>query len=265
MNIPTQIIREPESAYHEARKTHLSSHALADFRKSPYLFKAKRDGLIVDEDRPAFLLGRAAHKLILEGEEAYKEAYAFGGPINPKTGEPFGAATKAFADWSASIGKPVLTLEQDLLVRAMWASVKGHLEAWRLFKTGIPEGVLRAPVLGIPCQIRMDWFNPALGLVDLKTADNLDFFAGDARRYGYFHQMAFYQVVLEAALKLRFGVHIVAVEKKPPFRTGVWRIPEELLAISRLQNQEAMEEFAQCQERDLWPTRFEGIREFEIV
>jgi RecB family exonuclease len=44
----------------------LSSHLLADFRRCPLLYYRKRLGLVPDEDRPAYLLGHAAHTLILE-------------------------------------------------------------------------------------------------------------------------------------------------------------------------------------------------------
>jgi len=43
----------------------------------------------------AYQLGRAAHTLILEGREAYERGYAIGGPVNPCTGQPFAAGTKA--------------------------------------------------------------------------------------------------------------------------------------------------------------------------
>ncbi len=38
-----------------------------------------------------------------------------GGPINARTGKPYGASTQAYADWAATQGKPVLTDEQSAL------------------------------------------------------------------------------------------------------------------------------------------------------
>lgn len=44
-----------------------------------------------------------AHCLILEGQAAFDEQYLVaGGPVNPKTGEPYGKATKAYAEWIAA-------------------------------------------------------------------------------------------------------------------------------------------------------------------
>ena len=65
-----------------------------------------------------------------------------------------------------------------------------------LLEYGEPEGVVRADYCGMPCQIRMDWFEPHHGIVDLKTCDDLTWFEADARRYGYAHQLAFYRAVL---------------------------------------------------------------------
>ena len=106
MNNTAFLIHESAAEYHAQAKRHLSSHALADFRKCPQLFIHKRRGIITDEDRPAYLIGRALHTLALEGEERFCAEFAVGGPINEKTGQRFGAATKAFAEWAAQQGKP---------------------------------------------------------------------------------------------------------------------------------------------------------------
>ena len=58
-------------------------------RKCPALYHKKKLGLIEDEDRPAYLIGRALHTLALEGRERFEAEYAVGGPINPKTGEVY--------------------------------------------------------------------------------------------------------------------------------------------------------------------------------
>lgn len=109
------LISEPADVYHAQAGKYLSSHRLAEFRRNPLLFHKKELGLVQEPDRPAFVLGRAAHVLILEGRAAYEQNYGFGGPINPKTGQPFGSRTKAFQDWAEALGKPVLDDEQAIL------------------------------------------------------------------------------------------------------------------------------------------------------
>jgi len=235
-NVPGRlgcVVEEPAETYHAKAAEHLSSHGLADFRKCPLLFHKKRQGLIEDEDRPAYLVGRATHTLVLEGRERFDAQYAVGGPINPNTGAPYGPTTKAFAEWAAKCGKQVLTDAQYDLVRKMADGVRAQQTAVDLLSSGIPEGVVRAEYCGLPSQIRMDWFDPHRGIADLKTCDDLTWFEADAKRYGYVYQMAFYRAVLRQVISLPMPVYFIAVEKKEPFRCGVWQVHEEQVSHFR--------------------------------
>jgi hypothetical protein len=257
--------RETPEIYHAQSARFLSSHKLADFRRNVPLFRKKELGLVKEEDRPAYLVGRAAHTLILEGRAVYEAEYAFGGPMNPKTGAPFGSRTKAFQDWAEMQGKPVLDDEQAALIENMYAAVRAHEHAALLLDDGIAEGVVRAEYCGMPCQVRLDWLNPARGVVDLKTCDNLDWLETDARSFAYAHQMAFYRSVLACVIGLVLPVHLVAVEKREPFRAGVWRMGEQVLGIVRKENEEAIERLKTCRDRDHWPTGYEDIRVFDWI
>lgn len=257
---------EPADTYHAKAAEFLSSHQLLDFMKCPWLYHKKQIGLIQDRDSQAYFLGRAAHVRILEGHSKYCREFAFGGPINPTTGKPFGQATKAFAEWAATQGKPVLTQEQVDLVEQMASGVAMNDAALDLLHTGKAEGVVRTEYVDMPCQARLDWVNPHRGIADLKTCDDLTWFEADARRFGYPRQMAFYQAVLAQALGgLLVPIHIIAVEKKEPFRCGTWRLAEVLLADCRRENEAAIRRLASCANKDLWPTGYEEIRIFDAL
>ncbi len=157
------LIREPAEVYHAQRDKYLSSHQLAEFRRNPPLYRKKVLGLVKDEDRPAYVIGRAAHTLILEGRDAYDQEYAVGGPVNAKTGQPFGSRTKAFQEWAEAQAKPVLTDDQAVLVESLNAAVRAHEHASGLLADGVPEGVVRVDYCGVPCQARLDWLNPERG------------------------------------------------------------------------------------------------------
>lgn len=259
------LIRETAELYHAQSARFLSSHKLADFRRNVPLFRKKELGLVKDEDRPAYLIGRAAHTLILEGREAYEAQYAFGGPINPKTGAPFGSRTKAFQEWAETQGKPVLDDDQAALIENMDGAVRAHEHAAALLVEGVAEGVVRAEYCGVPCQARLDWLNPERGIVDLKTCDNLDWLQMDARSYEYAHQMAFYRSILACAIGSLAPVHLIAVEKREPFRAGVWRMGEDVLGTVQKENEAAIERLKTCRERDHWPTGYEDIRVFDWI
>lgn len=259
------ILCEPAEVYQQKGSEHLTSHQLADFRRCPLLFQKKKLGLVEEEDRPAFLVGRALHTLVLEGQETFDQQYAMGGPVNPRTRQPFGPNTKAFAQWAAEQGKPVLTTAQLELVENMATSVRSHQVAGELLCDGMPEGVVRTEYCNVPYQARIDWFDPRCGIVELKTCDDLDWFESDARRYGYIHQMAFYQALLLQVLAVAMPVHLIAVEKKEPYRCGVWKVHQDVLDACRSENEQAIDRLRHCQSTDTWPTGYEQVRLFDYV
>jgi hypothetical protein len=260
------LIRERAETYHARAGEFLSSHLLADFRRCPLLYHRKRCGLVPDEDRPAYLVGRAAHTVILEGTEAFRRSYAVGAPVNPKTGQPFGSSTKAWAEWAeAQVGKDVLTDAQHDLVMHMADSVKAHALAQELLSDGVAEGVVRADYCDKPCQIRMDWLNPHQALCDLKTVDNLEYFESDARRYGYCHQLAFYVAVLGQRIGLRMPAFFIAVEKREPYRTGVWRVTDDVLDHATRENEAAIRRLHQYEASGIWPSGYEDQRFFDYL
>ncbi|MCL2347311.1 MAG: PD-(D/E)XK nuclease-like domain-containing protein [Planctomycetaceae bacterium] len=266
MSIDTSIfLNEPANEYHAKAKNYFSSHQLIDFLKCPYLYHKKQNGLIPDMESQAFLLGSAAHSLILEGRGKYESDYAIGGPINPTTGRPFGNTTKKFLEWQAEQQKPVLTFEQSETVEAMHSAVRMNEYAAALLQTGIPEGVIRTEYCGLPCQIRLDWFNPDYGIIDLKTCDDLTWFESDARRFRYQNQMAFYQCVLDVVIGQLVPVYIIAVEKKEPFRCGVWQVTSETLLLARAENEAAIERLKESKAKDCWPTGYEELRMLTII
>lgn len=254
------VVREPENVYRAKSKQYLTSHQLADFRKCPALFRRKQLGLIRDEDRPAYALGRAAHTLILEGREKYEREYAIGGPVNPRTGNPYGSNTKAFQEWAEAQSRPVLSDNDALLIENLAASVKAHPASATMLSIGMAEAVVRAEYLGLPCQIRVDWFNPDAGIVDLKTCASLSCFEFDIRAFDYGHQMAFYRAVLAVASGQVLPGHIVAVEKQEPDRTGIFKIGENLLHSAEAENVAAVGKLKQCIQDDNWPTLYEEIK-----
>lgn len=259
------LLREPSEVYHAKAGEYLSSHLLVDFRRCPQLYFRKRCGLVPDEDRPAYLVGRAAHVLVLEGKEAFQESFAVGGPINPKTGQPFGSNTKAFAEWVAAQQKEVITAEQFSLVERMADSVKRHKIACDLLSEGMAEGVLRNEYCGVRCQIRIDWFAPRKAVCDLKTVDSIDYFEADARRYSYCHQLAFYVAVLRERIDVRMPAFFIAVEKREPFRTGVWRVDDDVLLAAMRENEAAIRRLRQCEASGEWPTGYEEQRVFDYL
>src|SRR5690606_29942396 len=117
--------------------------------------------------------------------DVYETQFAIGGPINPKTGKPFGSNTKAFAEWAEAQGKPVLSHEHVDLIEQMASGVAMNDEAVDLLLYGRSEGVVRATYCDTSCQIRIDWVHPHRGIVDLKTTADLTWFESETKRRRY--------------------------------------------------------------------------------
>lgn len=261
MNInDTRIFQNiPEDIYHAEGRSGawLQSHALALFAKSPAAYDRMRRGAACAKDEPteAFAFGRAAHCYILEGPEEFFQRFSTdeARPMNPKTGKPFGTATKEYANWAATVGKEIVAHADMETILRMRAAVVSHPQAALLLRDGRAEVTVRARFAGLNCQIRMDYLTEPFGITDLKTCRNLDRFEWDALDYGYIYNQAFYHAVLREVTGADVACRIVAVEKAEPFRCGVWRIPPWAIDRAEKENLGRMERLRECIEADCWP------------
>ena len=248
----------PADEYHQAARDgkFLSSHLLGDFRKSPRLYHKKINGEIEPTESAALAVGRAVHVLVLEGRARFDEEFLVtDGPVNPKTGEPFGKTTKAYREWAASQSKEVVGGADFAFMSKLRESVWAHPVARELLDDGIAEQTVRTRYCGEPCQIRMDWFRadydgrPAI--CDLKTCETLDYFEGDARR-----------TASEGAVVA--DSYLIAIEKREPMRCGVWKLTDGILQACALENERAIAELRSCRSDNVWPTRTEDMRILDI-
>jgi len=262
--VSDMMIDEPDDLYHSKSKEFLSSHALLDFIHSPILYHQKKIGMIPNFDSAAFSLGRACHTKILEGPEVYDERYAVGGPINSATEKPYGVLTNKYKEWANDQAKPVVCFDDNAKIKNMYGGFLQNGEAAKLISDGRAEGVIRTMLCGFNCQIRVDWLNIYHGIVDLKTTRSLDTFILDAREYSYLYQLAFYREVIFQATGLILPVYMVAVEKKAPFRCGVWHVPSDQLNNASGNLRCHMSQLRGAIVNNNWPTGFEQIREAKL-
>lgn len=263
------ITHEPEGAYHARSRSGemVSSHLLSLFCRSPWKYYCTIQGLVEQEDKPEYVVGRAAHKLILEGEQAFDEAYTVAdGPINPKTGLPYGKTSQKYLNWIATQSGEVIGTDDYNIINTMKKSCWTHAGIVELLekKDGIAEGVVRAKLEGVDCQIRMDWFHPEIGIVDLKTCRDIEFFEKDCRDFGYAYQLAFYQSVLEAACGVKFPVHFIVVDKTDFHIAGRWDVPDCVLKECDGVNRAALNRLKKCQDAKAWPTGYENTKIFAL-
>jgi hypothetical protein len=278
------LIDEPFAVYLAKREEYLTSHQLMDFIRCPKLYYLKKTGALTTDPfkvSAELILGSAAHTLILEGRQEFDKCYAVGVPISERTGKEYGRDTQAFAKWAdiqrADKGTAVefITTEQWYVVSSMTNSVVKHVEAQKLLNHSVAERVLRSDFCGIPVQSRLDWFTE-IGetpvIVDLKTCSDLDSFEYDAKRFMYGIQFAFYQQIFISSVMEEFDleaitpprVFTIAVEKKEPFRCGVFEVPDLTLGHFANKIDSAIESLKECQRAGEYPTLYESLRTLYI-
>lgn len=276
---PSYLLDIPAEEYHDAtkRNEYTTSHRLHLFRRCPALYHKHITGEIVEADTAAFILGRATHTLVVEGAEKFEREYLVSdGPTNPKTGKPYGSTTKAFLDWAADQPLPVISGADHEVMLKMANAVRAHEMAASLLSRGFAEQTVRTTWNGENVQARFDWYDPERNLlVDLKTCADLDRFTYDVRDFGYVPQLSFYKRCLELAAgwddgkaPTEFTAWLIAVEKREPYRVGVFQVCAATLddgnfagpgAKYGVGNDPLIAELQACRRDDIWPTRFEGF------
>lgn len=242
-------------------KPFLSFHQLIDFDKAPRLYYYKHMlKRIPDTDTPAMAFGRALHCYVLEGCEIFDRLFLVDdGPINPSTGKHYGPSKKR-DEWIYQVeesGREAVTEEDGIKILDMDDSVHAHPLITELdLLSGEPEVVRRRQIDGIWCQCRIDMMGQGW-LIDLKTVSDIDQFEAAVWRYNYVRQLAFYRLL---AAEYIDACYLIAVEKKPPYRCGVWKPTDEALEDAKHSNELSLGAFASCRQINSWPTGYEYMR-----
>ena len=263
--MPFCVHNESEETYHARSKSgeYLSSHMLAVFRKMPYKYKKMISGEYFEPEKDEYIFGSAAHKLILEGQNAFNETYIVSdGPINERTGKPYQKNTITYQQWQESQTGEIITTSEFDEIRKMQKSIKEHPEISKFLRPeyGKAEAVVLGEMEGVNCQIRMDFFDPQIGIIDLKTCRDIDFFDYDMRNFGYIFNMAFYRKLMKIKTGVEYPVYMIAVDKTEFHVSGIWHIPPAELDIAERINDAAIKRLKECRETGNYPTGYEKLQ-----
>ena len=251
------------AAYHAAAASgeRVSFHSLLDFARNGKDYHARCMGEIppIPETREMFF-GTAAHTFILEGREKFEAEYKVAdGPVNPRTGAPYGRETKAFAEWLATQDKAVVSTEEAALILKMAAAVQSHGIASQLLAQGQAETPVLFDYRGMACQSLIDWISPR-GIVDLKTTADLDRFVFQARDARYIAQLAFYRRAWAIETFADLDCYIIAVEKTSRPRCAVYAIPRADLDEAEEWCWHQLDALCEAREADIWRDYYEELR-----
>lgn len=207
-------------------------------------------------DRPAFALGRLAHKLLLEGSDGLAEEFV----TRPEQWSDWRTKdAKQWRDDMIAAGKTVITEADLAAVTGMAESLARH----PLVEAGILDGFVERSLLwkdaqtGVWLKSRPDVVPRASGLFsDLKTTNSVA--DSDLERslsdYGYHMQAALVGMASEAVLgRPMEEFALVWVEKAPPHCVRVTVLTGEDLDRGRQQLRRAIDQFAECVATAEWP------------
>lgn len=216
------------------------------------------------EDTPSLMLGRAVHKLVLEGEEKFAEEFAVA-PENDYRGIKIDRRTKAGKDAWAEFeaekqGRNILKKEDADNALAIADAVYSHPWAKKLLAENVTEQTIiwSDKDTGLLCKGRPDAI-PAkdkCALVDLKTTRDasLEAFTRAVIQYGYHRQAAFYIDGYGSAAEVYVDMFIfIAVEPLPPHRTEVYVLDDEFIGAGREAYKQILRREVECRQTGVYP------------
>lgn len=184
--------------------------------KSVQLLRDYQTGIYSVAEKSHHQIGKLVHMATLEPER-FRQMVTCDGPINEKTGKPYGRDTKAFADWiDANPGKIVVEQWVPLMLSRMPSQVRdifiGGSSEVSVFQT--------LPVSGLQVKCRCDYLHAGT-IEDLKTCDDVDRAEYEITKWKYWFQFGWYRMVMKAETGESHRFRFIFAEKKPPYR---WRI-----------------------------------------
>ena len=210
-------------------------------------------------DTDALRMGGAIHCALLEPEFFASRYVTYAGDKCKGEG-----ARKAWAEFQAAHSHMViLSADEWTRAHAVAAAVRSHSDAGQLLAKGRAEVPLTwtDERTGIACKCRLDWVTPKHQTVEIKSALNIEqhSFANMAWKYGYFHQVEYYDQGLAAQLGTTsedIESFIVAVESSPPYDVCVFCPDSESMYAAREELGGFLAKLKECRALDRWPGRY---------
>lgn len=276
-------------AYHNQPpySDYLSSSQLKKLEVSPKAFRYALDNPEPQTD--AMRLGSLFHDLMACSAEHYDNGTkaiaewlrgiaVFEPPVNEKTGQPYGTATKAYKEayeafLRANEGKTIATDEELSQVQKMHQAVLLDCGATseqvrKLLKWGKPEvSIFYETEDGIKLKVRPDLLTKSK-IIDWKTTTIEDLTEESINRtilrYGYHISCAMYQWVTFKALGKWLDFYLIFIQKQEPHDCimvnmkwyGYQYIPDVDMVVpgpGAIEFQRLLDLYKKCKQNDEWP------------
>lgn len=258
-----QPVEEPIAEYKAKSREYITPQDFITFTKCPYEFKLQREGLLTRSRSAHSALRRAVALMAFGLQGRFDQEFAVGGPINEKTGKPYGLDTKAYSEWLAKQNKQY-ALDADGYSRAqdMAGVVEERMEVvWYGHRNnGCVDATLRTSDM---CHARVDCvggLGPAVDITQVIVCDNLDDFTWDIKKFNIPLRAAFMAYCANTDDVGEISINFIVVENRPVLRCGVWGMsPEEVREQIRVVA-DHLYKMKQCSDFNHWPTGYEQPR-----
>lgn len=286
---PCAVRGMPIEAYH--RHPALSESGLKTLIDCPARYYYKYlSGEYEAKERPSFKIGKACHKYILEGEEAFKSEY-WHNPYTentktelleilkakynidlPKT-SLVGHVMDTLLEKEGIEPKPIHLNKNELnQVIGTSRAIKNNTKAYNAFHQKGESEISLFWVddeTGLLLKCRPDFLPQDHKLVpDYKTCSSVNpyTFYKDFFYYGYHIEAAMYMKGIQAV----FGDEVetfffVAQEKEPPYITQVFVPDMGFIAYGEKAVRLGINKYIECQEKGIWPSYSEDVVELTII
>lgn len=252
LETPVELTNAQYHAHPAVSKSHLDAIARSPLH---YWEKYLNPDRQPEPPNPAFIIGSAAHSLVLEPQAFVRDFAVAPEGINRRTNE--GKAQWAAFESQAG-GKTIIDGETYRQAQAIAAAVANHPAAGPLLREGQAEVSVLAsdPETGVAIKCRPDWLRDDGWIVDLKTTSDASpaGFGKSVANFRYHVQAAWYLDTMTAAYgEAPSGFIFVAVEKVAPYAVGVYRIEAEAIAMGRRHARRNLTDLVACREANRWP------------
>lgn len=220
-----------------------------------------------EDSAPHFNVGKAAHDMLLMGEDWRKSYHVLPEGFTSNATQKFAKEIKE-RDAAIKAGIPVLRYQDAKVVEEVTKAIGANRDAINALSNGLPEMTLawQDKETGVWLRARPDWLpNSIINGAPVRVVTDLKFLAQTHCRphgfskalfdFGYHQSAAFYDDGIEAIYGQRATNWLfLAVEKDKPHSVSVYELPAQDVERGRFQNRQAIRTFADCLAADKWPS-----------
>jgi hypothetical protein len=218
--------------------------------ESPRLLRDELDGIRQRKDSRAFQFGRAAHAKFTD--PALFLSLACTGPINEKTGKPYGAETKAYTEWAdANPGKIILGQRELADLHLMDSRMPAQVREILSDPDGVAESSIYVSLAGVAVKCRPDWISNGT-IYDIKTIGNMADAEKHISRYKYWFSHAWYRMIVKAETGQSMPFRFIFAEKSPPYRWRIIDIDADWIGYADASVDRVLGEIAEAQRTGDW-------------